>query len=776
MKKGESIRLLLMGDIHESENNPDSRIDDYQETRDKKRNTIHQHAKKYKVDGIIHTGDLFDTHTPGMDFAGRVMSEWNEMPAPIVCVVGNHDCYGNMNTFNLTLGKFIQNIGIMNIVSKENPYIIEKNGFKLAISGASHHHRIDIDEERKDYIVEEKVGDYQLHIVHGYLSVTNKPYEHTLIDQVLDTKADFTLAGHDHLGFETVYHENKIFANPGAIARITADKKEIARMPKILLLEVSTIDGSSKITELSLGAEKGENVLSREKIEAKEKKERKRQKIKSDIKKATINQHTSLEEIIKEIAKTKGINESLLKRTLDDILEKRMALSKKKYIGPKIVRVVLENFQRHKYTDIVLDKGLNMFVGESGKGKSAILRGIDWVYENQPTGKRMIKRGETFAKVTIYYESGVVISRYTELKTGGKNGFYIYDPITDEETFENTKSLPLVQEKIGHNILTIDDDYEIPLNFSKQGDTWFLIGKGFTPSIKAKLIGSLYDIHIADAVIRDIDKNTKNIELTIKKEEKRIDSYNEKIEAFNYIEEIEAQVESGKKLIKEIQILVDKKTAIIALQSEAKRIDDVFTQIYWILESTKNLSNSYVNISKLKDKCNKVFQMKKLKNQLVETNENIEYCLQVKRDTKNIENVFGILQQLKELQVNRDAKNKLKDTFTNLTNEEKKISTQLVEEKLVIKSTEKLRNSSDSLITIKKLIEDRNKVVEKSEVYKNNLELINKEQKLIVDFDLETKNLLDKYKDVLLKAEQCPVCHGNIDTVIVNNIINNYIK
>ena len=776
MGKGEFISLILMGDVHESETTPDSRTDDYQATRDRKRENIIKLAKKHKVSAIVHTGDFHDKFNPDMAYAGEVIHKWTKSGIPLVGVVGNHDCYGNLNTFNRTLGKFIENAGLMTICSKEKPYIIEQNGFKLSISGASHHLRIDNIENREDYIVEEKTGDYQLHIVHGYLSVTQKPYEHTLIDKILKTKADFTLAGHDHLGFETVYTDGKIFANPGAIARITADKSEIARIPKVLLLKVSTKDGSAEVTELSIGAEDGKKVLSRKKIEQREKKERKRQEIQSEIKKAALNQHTSLEDIIDEIAKAKGISEDVLKRALDDILDKRMLLSKKKYKGPKLLRVVLENFQRHKYTDLTLDNGLNIFVGESGKGKSSIIRGIDWVYENQPTGKRIIKRGEDFAKVTLYFENGVVISRYTEAKTGGKNGFYIYDPITDEETFENTKSLPLVQEKIGHSVLTIDGDYEIPLNFSKQGDTWFLIGKGYTPSIKAKLVGSLYDIHFADAVIRDIDKTTKNIESTIKKEEKKIESYDEKIETYDYIDSLENQISKGKKIISDIQVLIDRKTKILNLKEEYDKIENIFKQIYWILDSTKDLEVGYRSLIEAKTQYNQLFQIERLKKQLIETTENINYCFQIKKDTKDIDVVFSHIDELKRLQKNREEKVYLKDTFNNLLETKNKTIEQLENEKEVLSKTKDLKNGITNLNNIKSLIENKNKIMKEKEVYDEKLKLIKEQENLISNYDKETNKLLEEYQEVLLEAGQCPVCMGNIDNVVVGSIIDKYSK
>ena len=65
-----------------------------------------------------------------------------------------------------------------------------------------------------------------------------------------------------------------------------------------------------------------------------------------------------------------------------------------------IKRVTLENFQSHKHSVIDFDEQLNVIVGPSDSGKSAIIRGIKWVLYNEPTGDYFIKEGSTECSVT----------------------------------------------------------------------------------------------------------------------------------------------------------------------------------------------------------------------------------------------------------------------------------------------------------------------------------------------------------------------------------------
>ena len=56
-----------------------------------------------------------------------------------------------------------------------------------------------------------------------------------------------------------------------------------------------------------------------------------------------------------------------------------------------IKKIILENFQSHKYSVIELNEELNVIVGPSDSGKSAIIRGLKWALYNEPSGDYFIR-------------------------------------------------------------------------------------------------------------------------------------------------------------------------------------------------------------------------------------------------------------------------------------------------------------------------------------------------------------------------------------------------
>lgn len=66
-----------------------------------------------------------------------------------------------------------------------------------------------------------------------------------------------------------------------------------------------------------------------------------------------------------------------------------------------IKSIVINNYQSHKKTIIKLVEGVNVIVGKSQAGKTAILRALNWVLTNRPSGSRFVRHGESNTSVTV---------------------------------------------------------------------------------------------------------------------------------------------------------------------------------------------------------------------------------------------------------------------------------------------------------------------------------------------------------------------------------------
>jgi len=64
-----------------------------------------------------------------------------------------------------------------------------------------------------------------------------KVFDTTLLDDIKETEADITFAGHYHSGFGVRKINSKYFINPGSIVRISSSLTELERKPEVVYLE-----------------------------------------------------------------------------------------------------------------------------------------------------------------------------------------------------------------------------------------------------------------------------------------------------------------------------------------------------------------------------------------------------------------------------------------------------------------------------------------------------------------------------------------------------------
>ena len=77
-----------------------------------------------------------------------------------------------------------------------------------------------------------------------------------------------------------------------------------------------------------------------------------------------------------------------------------------------IQSLALKNFQSHKDTLIKFDPGVNVIVGSTDSGKSAIIRALRWLVWNRPIGDKMRSNWGGETEVIIDDELGRTKDEY----------------------------------------------------------------------------------------------------------------------------------------------------------------------------------------------------------------------------------------------------------------------------------------------------------------------------------------------------------------------------
>lgn len=808
MKGGLDMRFLYFGDLHERATSPENRKDDFRQTVDDKISEIQKLGIKHKVKAFLQPGDFLDEPKHDSAFLSEVVNRWGfsdvqedilgiatgkvdikdvsekiKKHIPIIGAIGNHELFGNaLKSYPKTSLAFLEKIGFMHFPTKEKPFIFkDESGFTVAITASHYDTHMDHPDHIDKYIVEKKLGDYHIHMVHGYL--TNKDmgdiFPHTTVDDIAKkTQADLTITGHDHIGFKLVEVDGKQFVNPGAVVRLTNDIKEIGRRPKVLIIDVSKDKGITVKTTYLKSAPKGEDVIDRSKITFKKDMSSKMEKIRSLVNKSNIGSGLNITDIIQAISESEKIDDELKDKAIEAVTKKmkdiqRQTSATQDYI---IDKIVLENFQSHEYSEYELKQGLNVFIGKSSSGKSAIQRALAWIYENEGVNpRRYIRHGADYTRASIHLSNGFIISRFVEKKKHGKNGFEVFNPNDGETTFYNTRSLPLVQELLGFSYLQIDEKKSIPLNFQKQGMSWFFIGDAFSNTDRAKIIGAVYQTHYVDAVIKDLEVATKRHTSQIKDKRKEIESTEKEIAKFDHLPELEETIQEVEKRLTAIQLIQEKVEKAKEIMEERKRIEQQIKHDENLIQSLQNIPLAEKILSTLIEKAEQ-------KKRITKLNADLEYYLtEIKKEQQSILSLKNIEQaekRLYELESKVGAFQELKQKWERVSKLEREQVTTKSRIKVceqVISSYKDLPFAESKLEQLEQKVQQVRKGEQLISELKEIIMLGKTERKTVQQVILENKGLVAKYQEVLNRVGTCPVCQSNVDNSTIEQISESYL-
>ncbi len=476
-----------------------------------------------------------------------------------------------------------------------------------------------------------------------------------------------------------------------------------------------------------------------------------------------------------------------------------------------IEKVILENFQSHKNSVIEFDDQLNVIVGPSDSGKTAILRGIRWALYNEPSGDYFIREGSSECSVTIVFNDGTKIKRY---RNKSKNSYFLYDSNNNETKFEGFgTSVPQeIIDKTGIKKILLDSDLSNAINLSDQLEGAFLLSE--KTSTRASSIGRLVGVNIIDDALREtlkdsrnLSNNKKNIEDSILGLEKELSEYeylDELINKINYIEKIKNEIHEKNKTISKYKELLQKFLTISQEKEELK---------YYIkkLESINSLDNILNNILLNINRYNYLNKQNSIMNKLsLNKNDNIKIINSLK-DINRIEYNIGEMASLHDLRIK----------LTQYKSKLEKMKYETSELQFISNKLNKLNILQEDISRIDKYIQDLRKLVlikdrefslrkslaigiryveklqeiDKISIIHGDLQekinLLNKLKSLSVVYNsnkdeiIKIKFSLQKYKDdiekqifqykeLLQKQEICPLCFSIIDNDKIDHIISHY--
>ena len=472
-----------------------------------------------------------------------------------------------------------------------------------------------------------------------------------------------------------------------------------------------------------------------------------------------------------------------------------------------ITKVKLNNFQSHKKTELEFHRGLNVIVGHSDSGKTAILRAIKWAIYNEPSGDYFIREGEREVSVEVEFNTGAVIRRF---RTPSKNGYYLKKADGEEITFDGfgTKVPKEITDEIKIDKINLDEKSTSMINISEQLEGPFLLNE--KASVRASAIGRLVGVNYIDDALRDTIRDSKQVASNLKNMVVKENQLKEELAKYDYLEDYEKRhnllTEIKEKIDKlnnkinlyrslnekyenlnrekgEITDLLNKYSGLENIQFISEKLDREIIRLkefqkeyssyryieesiknnMLLLEKYKNLDSIEIQEKELRDRISVLKNLNTLSRRYNEVTEN----------RKNVERELAKYSNLEEVEFKIRSLNDniLKfDSYSVMNNEYLKLSKGINTGKLYLKQLERIDDIDILYSEIEKKIKKYTYIEEKINILKSISDEKFRIDDMLKKLDSNIDFGIEKYNDILLQSGYCPVCLSKIDNNTISHI------
>lgn len=398
--------------------------------------------------------------------------------------------------------------------------------------------------------------------------------------------------------------------------------------------------------------------------------------------------------------------------------------------------ISLKNFQSISGAELEFAPGINLLVGQSNSGKTAVFRALNAVLTNPSKAKTFIKHGKGVTTVTIEYEGNSITWSRSAKESAYNINDEDYTKVGNKTLFDLLPKNGFTQDDDG-NIMNIEGEWDFPFPFDR------------TPSQLFKLFENIFCVSDSAVII----KSFKDDEARCVKEkgscEDRLVRLNTKISALEELSN-EVDIEQVKKRSEDLKDLynsykeMNKDSASLEHCSkyEELRFDEVNPPEKLSLDEYKEL---YKDISFLINKVNKRIKFVKSLPEYMEIPNSLGEYQVLAKDLETL----SICKKYENMDLSKEPViPEALAEYETLVEDLSKLENIKAASKFTIEECPVVTNSLDDYL---KLLED----------FKTLLTL-NKEYKTLKAKYTSLGEVVNEIKEKLSNYKVCPLCGHNL--------------
>jgi exonuclease SbcC len=217
----------------------------------------------------------------------------------------------------------------------------------------------------------------------------------------------------------------------------------------------------------------------------------------------------------------------------------------------------ITNFQSHKKSIISFGPHVNVIIGRSDSGKTAIIRALRWLIQNRPTGfsfKSDFSDPDDSTEVELTFSDGTRIGRG---KTTNDNFYWLDDEVWESFGVD-------VPDRI-KQILNFG-----PYNIQYQMDRPFLLAE--TPGNAAQIINKALNLNIIDDIFTKLNRQSYDLKATIKNVTMELEQISGKLSQYEYLPKLADMVNHMQVILADLTHTVNELDSLKGMVSDLQEV------------------------------------------------------------------------------------------------------------------------------------------------------------------------------------------------------------
>jgi DNA repair exonuclease SbcCD ATPase subunit len=472
-------------------------------------------------------------------------------------------------------------------------------------------------------------------------------------------------------------------------------------------------------------------------------------------------------------------------------------------------KLIIKNFQSHVHTEFHFHPGLNVFVGPSDSGKSAILRALRWVLFNAPRGTEYIRVGANLCEVELHLNDGTIIRR---IRNNHSINRYQLEKVGEEpQIFEGFGSEVPLEIANAHQFKPLHlEQKDIYLQVGHQLEGPFLLSE--SSGMKAKTIGLVSGAHLIDRALKKLNSDRLQLSSKNKYLQQQMQSVEKKLVPFEDLDDLEkmllqaeykaVELKGKQSLLIQLKQLQHKYTQNVQEQQIQKSILDRFPNIEKAEHNSIALENKLLYLRQYRqlfvryqlhaeekkiqkliyDKTKTISEAKSIQQDLesklvqIDLYKKLEVAYQKIKDekyglqkilneTKNVETGLHQVHRVEKQRNHLLSLRKIQESWSFINQNKGKINQILIENQNFLSNMmQRLPNVESNLVALTKLKAYRIDLSDKRE-------RIDKGYRWLDEVGESLRKLVMQYGDLLTKHGECPICGSEINDHLIQHLL-----